>query len=133
MEIMENCIFCKIKDKQIPSFEIWSDDKFYAFLDINPISPGHTLLIPKQHVDYLFDIDEKQYSELFMTARKLAPMLKRGTGAKRIGIIVEGFLVPHAHIHLVPLNQGNQLNPANAKPMDKTELAKIAERIKNVL
>ncbi len=124
-----NCIFCKIVKEEIPSAKIWEDEKYLAFLDVNPINSGHTLLIPKKHTDYLFDFNDKEYSELMLKAKHLAKLLKNKLNPKRVGIAVEGFFIPHAHIHIVPLNKGNELNPERAKPMSKEELNKIAEKI----
>jgi len=123
------CVFCKIIRGDIPSIKIWEDEKFFAFLDINPINPGHTLLIPKRHHDYLFDLEDEEYKELMLTAKKIAGILKDKLNPKRVGLAVEGFFVPHVHIHLVPLNKGNELNPERAKRMDVEELNRIAKRI----
>jgi len=125
----EDCIFCKIVNGEIPAVKIWEDEKYLAFLDMSPINPGHTLLIPKKHSDYLFDLTDKEYSELMLKAKKIAKMLKEKLNPKRIGMAVEGFFIPHVHIHLVPLNKGNELNPERAKPMKILELNKIAEKI----
>jgi len=130
---MSECIFCKIISGEIPSVKIWEDEEFFAFLDINPISPGHTLLIPKKHTDYLFDIEEPEYSELFKRAKKISKSLKEALESKRIGVVVEGLLVPHAHIHLIPINEPGQLEHGNSKKMDPEELAKIAEKIRSRL
>ncbi len=126
----DNCIFCKIAKGEIPSVKIFENDKYLAFLDMNPINPGHTLVIPKKHSDYVFDLEEKEYSELMLTAKKIAEKIKNGLKPKRVGLVVEGFLIPHVHIHLVPINHPNELNPERAKPMNKEELNKIAEKIK---
>jgi histidine triad (HIT) family protein len=128
---MDDCIFCKISEGKIPSFKVYEDERFLAFLDINPVNPGHTLLIPKKHVDNLFDIEEPLYSELFKTAKKLSKPLTKAMGAKRVGVIVEGFLVHHAHIHLIPINRGNELDPGRARKAEPAELAAVAEKIRN--
>lgn len=130
---MEDCIFCKIAGGKIPSAKVYEDEKFFAFLDINPVAPGHTLLIPKKHVDNLFDIEEPLYSEMFQTAKKLSKPLTKAMGAKRVGVIVEGFLVHHAHVHLVPMKSGGDLNPGNARRADPAELAINAEKIRKQL
>lgn len=130
---MDDCIFCKIGAGKIPSAKVYEDEKFFAFLDINPIAPGHTLLIPKKHVDNLFDIDEPLYSEMFQTAKKISKPLVKSMGAKRAGVIVEGFLVHHAHIHLIPMRSGGDLDPANARKAEPAELAAVAEKIRNQL
>lgn len=127
---MADCIFCKIVAGEIPSAKVWEDENFYAFLDINPINPGHTLLIPKKHEDYLFELADPHYSEIFQAAKKLAHPLKNATGATRIGLIVEGFLVPHVHLHLIPIHGGGELDPGRAKKADPEELSKMAEKIR---
>ncbi len=127
----ENCLFCKIVKGEIPSVKIWEDEKHLAFLDVAPRNLGHVLLIPKKHSEYLFDLNDGEYNELMLKAKFIAKLLKEKLMPKRVGIAVEGFFIPHAHIHIVPLNKGNELNPEAAKPIDKEELNKIAERIKN--
>ena len=127
---MTDCIFCKIAEGSIPSSKIWEDENSFAFLDINPIAPGHTLLIPKKHQDYLFDMEDEKYSEMMLKAKKLSNSIKKATGAKRIGVMVEGFLVPHAHIHLIPISSPADFNSRNARKADPKELREMAERIK---
>ncbi len=126
---MENCIFCKILKQEIPCFKIWEDKKHLAFLDVNPINPGHTLVVPKKHDDYLFDLSDKEYSELMLAAKSIAKLIKKKMGCKRIGVAVEGFAVPHVHIHLVPLNKGNELNPEKARRMSDEELKKVKDKL----
>jgi histidine triad (HIT) family protein len=126
---MEDCIFCKIANGEIPSVKIWEDKKYLAFLDMNPINSGHTLLTPKKHNDYIFDLNDSEYSKLMLNAKKIAKLLKKKLNPKRIGIIIEGFAVPHVHIHLVPINNPDEI--CNKRKSIKTEeLNKIAERIK---
>ncbi|MBI2043896.1 HIT family protein [Candidatus Pacearchaeota archaeon] len=127
---MKDCIFCKIINGEIPAEKIFEDKRYLAFLDINPINPGHTILIPKKHTDYLFDLNDKEYSELIIKAKEIAQILKDRLMPKRVGLAVEGFAVPHVHIHLVPLNKGNELNPERAKSMSAEDLKKIAKKIK---
>jgi histidine triad (HIT) family protein len=127
---MENCIFCKIISKEIPSFNIWENENFLAFLEINPVNPGHVLLIPKIHQDYLFDLEDSLYSEIFAIAKKLSLPLKNVFNAKKIGIIVEGFDMPHAHIHLIPINKGNELDRSRAKKETPEMLKEYCKRIK---
>jgi histidine triad (HIT) family protein len=126
---MENCIFCKIVKGEIPCVKIWEDEKHLAFLDLNPINPGHTLVIPKKHTDYIFDLEDKEYNDLMLQSKIIAKRLKISLNSKRIGIAVEGFAIPHVHIHLVPLNNGSELNPERAKPANQEELEKIAKII----
>jgi len=123
---MENCIFCKIVKGEIQSIKIWEDKDYLAFLDANPINPGHILLIPKKHTEYLFDLNNNEYSELMLKVKYLARLLKNKLNPRRVGIIIEGFGVLHVHIHLVPLNKGNELNPERAKPSSKENLERIA-------
>ncbi|NMB66687.1 HIT family protein [Candidatus Woesearchaeota archaeon] len=125
----ENCIFCKIVNKEIPCYKVWENKKYLAFLDMNPINPGHVLLIPKKHTNYIFDLKNVEYLRLMNNTKKIAKLLKEKLNCKRIGIAVEGFFVPHVHVHIVPLNQGNELNPERAKPMNKEDLKKIQEKI----
>ena len=114
---------------EIPIFKIWEDEKYLAFLDNNPVKPGHTLLIPKKHTDYIFDLSDDEYCELMLTAKKVAKLLKSKLHPKRVGIAVEGFGVSHVHVHLVPIDKGYELNPSNAKPAVKGELEEIAKKI----
>jgi len=124
---MNDCVFCKIIKGEIPAVKIWEDEKHLAFLDANPINPGHVLVVPKNHSDYVFDLSDKEYTELMLKSRKLAKMLKEKLKPKRIGMAVEGFGVPHVHVHLVPVNKGNELNPERAKSSNNDELEKIAK------
>jgi len=127
---MENCLFCKIIKGELPSYKIWENERFLAFLDINPICPGHTILIPKKHVDYIFGLEEPLYLEMFKIVKQLSKALKKAIRSKKIGLVVEGFNVSHAHIHLVPINKGNELNSSRAKKGDSEKLLKIQEKIK---
>jgi histidine triad (HIT) family protein len=129
---MTDCIFCKIVKGEIPSYKIWEDDKFYAFLDIRPISAGHVLLIPKKHHDYLFDYNNKDYLEIMLKAKMLVPRIKKASGAKRVGLAVEGISVPHLHLHLVPINNVNDLDPCKAKPATYKELQEMYEKLKHL-
>lgn len=128
-----DCIFCKIIKGEIPSYKIHENEKHFAFLDINPLNDGHLLIIPKRHEDYIFDLTDKEYQDIFNEAKKLAEPLKRVTKAKRIAIVVEGMAVPHIHIHLIPLNDGDALIKVKPKPIDHKKLSEIAEKIKKEL
>jgi len=125
-----DCIFCMIKDGKIPSEKVWEDERFIAFLDINPVNPGHTLIIPKKHEDYIFELDDAEYAALFKAAKTVAGPLKKATGAKRIGMLIEGFLVPHAHLHLIPINKGSEMSPGNYKKATPEELRAMGAKIK---
>ncbi len=126
-----DCVFCKISNGEIPSAKIFEDHEVFAFLDINPINPGHALIIPKKHVDSIFDSEPELYSRLFSSARLLSAPIQRATGARRIGVVVEGFLVRHAHIHLVPINGGGELDFRRARKAEPAELEEMARKIKD--
>ena len=106
---MQESIFSKIIKGEIPSHKIYEDDQVFAFLDIHPINPGHTLLIPKKQVDHLWDLEESKYHHIWDVAKQLAGHIQDTLEPKRVGVIVEGFGVPHAHIHLIPLIHGNDI------------------------
>lgn len=97
-------IFTKIVNKEIPSYKIAETDKFYAFLDINPLAKGHTLVIPKKEIDYIFSVEDDLIAEMMVFAKKVALALETHIPCKRIGMAVLGLEVPHAHIHLIPIN-----------------------------
>jgi len=108
-------IFSRIVKGEIPSYKIAEDDKFYAFLDINPLAEGHTLVIPKIEVDYLFDLDDETLAGLTIFAKRVAKAIEKAIPCKRIGVAVLGLEVPHAHIHLVPLNKESDIDFHKAK------------------
>ncbi len=122
-------LFSKIIDGELPCHKIFEDEEFFAFLDINPVNPGHTLLVPKLPVDNVFDLEDDLFSRLFLTAKRLSAPLQKATGCKRVGIAVEGFCIPHVHVHLVPVNGGNELNPERAKAADPAELDRMRQMI----
>ena len=97
-------IFSKIVAGEIPSYKVAEDEKYYAFLDINPLAKGHTLVIPKVEVDYIFDLDDETLAGLTKFAKKIAHKIKEQTGCKKVAMVVLGLEVPHAHIHLIPMN-----------------------------
>jgi len=103
-------IFSRIVKGEIPSYRVAEDERFYAFLDINPLAEGHTLVIPKQEVDYLFDLDPEMLSGLTLFAQRVAKAVEKAVPCKRIGVAVLGLEVPHAHIHLVPLNRESDID-----------------------
>jgi len=127
---METCIFCQIIEGIKPAHKIWESDDFLAFLSLHPCNPGHTCLIPKTHVDYVFDLDEPLYSGIFQLAKQLSEPLKKATEAKRIGIAIEGFSVPHVHLHLVPLYNVAELDPHRHIKQNSVEVAEMAENIR---
>ncbi len=108
-------IFARIASGEIPSYKIAGDDRFFAFLDINPLAKGHTLVIPKKETDYLFDMDEETYKDLWLFAMKVAKAIKQVVPCIKVGVAVIGLEVPHAHIHLVPLNTMDDINFSRPK------------------
>ena len=126
-------LFTKIIQGEIPCHKILEDDNCFAFLDIRPINPGHTLVIPKKEIDYVFDLDDELLGGLMIFAKKVAGAIKKEMPCERVGIMVAGLEVPHTHIHLVPMFKIADLNFANATPTDNKELAKVAERIRKHL
>jgi histidine triad (HIT) family protein len=127
---MAECIFCKIVAKEIPSFLVWEDDRFMAFLDLQPVNPGHLLIIPKEHIENIFDMPDGLYEEIFNIAKALSTPLQNAMKSGKVGMAVEGFGVPHAHLHLIPINHSGEIDSSRAKPMAAEELAAIAEKIK---
>jgi histidine triad (HIT) family protein len=124
-------IFTKIIRREEPGYIVWEDKEFIALLDINPIKPGHTLVIPKEEVDSIFDLSEEQYKKIWEIVKFLASPLQKATQAKRIGIAVEGFGVPHTHIHLVPVNNTCDLDPNKSKKATQEELETMHSQILN--
>lgn len=123
-------IFSKIVAGQIPSYKVAEDDNYYAFLDISPVAKGHTLVIPKHEVDYIFDLDSEEYQGLWAFAQRVARAMKQAIPCKRIAVAVLGLEVPHCHIHLAPINTEGDMN--FAKPhlkLDATEMQAIADSI----
>lgn len=124
-------IFTKIINGEIPCHKIAEDEHHIAFLDINPVSEGHTLVVPKDEIDYLFDLPDKRLTSLMLFAKKIAHVLDRAMGCMRTGVIVEGLEVPHAHIHLIPIYRTDQVVALHgAKTADQDSLAKTADKIR---
>ncbi|MFI5158908.1 MAG: HIT family protein [Sphingobacteriales bacterium] len=127
-------IFSKIVSGEIPAYKVAESNEFLAFLDINPLAEGHVLVIPKKEVDYIFDLDDETYVGLQLFAKIVATGLKQAISCKRIGVAVIGLEVPHAHIHLIPMNQVDDLNFARPKlSFTAKELEATAEKIKEAL
>lgn len=125
-------IFSKIVKGEIPSYKIAEDEHYYAFLDINPLAEGHTLVIPKKEVDYLFDLDDELYQGLFLFAKKVAKAIERVIPCERIGMTVIGLEVPHAHIHLIPINSIYDMDFKKPKlKLSQEEFKEISEKIQN--
>lgn len=123
-------IFAKIVLGEIPSYKIAEDDRFFAFLDISPLKKGHTLVIPKKEIDYLFDLDSETYLGLLAFSKKVAEAIKKSVPCKRISMQVIGLEVPHAHVHLIPITTMSDCNWTNEKlKLTKEEFEEIAKRI----
>lgn len=122
-------IFSKIVAGEIPCYRIAEDDKHLAFLDVNPNAEGHTLCIPKKEVDRLFDLSEEDYTALLLFSRKVALALKKTVPCKRIGMTVIGLEVPHAHVHLIPLNTMEDATFGKKVQIDPQALQVLAEKI----
>src|SRR6267142_4309534 len=108
-------IFTRIINREIPGYIVAEDYRFIAFLDINPLSLGHTLIVPKKEIDYFFDVDDGTLSALMVFAKRVSLAIKKSVKCKRVGVAVIGFEVPHAHLHLVPMNHMVDINFANPK------------------
>lgn len=125
-------IFSKIVTGEIPCHKVGETDDFLAFLDIMPVAPGHTLVIPKQEVDYYFDLEDHVLTGLTLFAKTLAPKIETVVPCARIGVSVVGLEVPHAHVHLIPINHIGDMDFAKQRNQaDHAELAKLAEAIRN--
>lgn len=122
-------IFQRIINGEIPSYPVWEDEDHFAFLDISPIAPGHTLVVPKRPSPYLFDLEDGEYASLFLAAKNVARVLKIAMGTPRVGVIVAGYGVQdHVHIHLVPIRSESDLTGSSIT-VDSAEMHKIRERI----
>ena len=127
-------IFTKIIRGEIPSYKIAENEYAFAFLDINPLAKGHTLVVPNKEVDYLFDLEEPDYSELMRFAKKVAPAIEKSVSCERIGMAVVGLEVPHAHIHLVPINSVTDLDFSRPKlKLSEAEFENLAALIRSNL
>ena len=126
-------IFTKIIAGEIPAYKIAENDKFLAFLDVNPNAKGHTLCIPKQEINKIFDMNEDLYLELMQFSRKIAIALEKAIVCKRVGMAVIGLEVPHAHVHLIPLNEMDEMRFSNKVKLDKEEFESIVKSIQHYL
>lgn len=124
-------IFTKIIQREIPAHIIAEDEKFIAFLDVFPLAKGHCLVVPKEETDYLFDLDDDTTAGIHVFAKRVAKAIKKVIPCKRIGVAVLGLEVPHAHIHLIPINQLSDINFGREKlKLEPAEMQDIAEKIK---
>lgn len=123
-------LFSRIINGEIPSYKIAENEHFYAFLDISPLSPGHTLVIPKLETDYLFDLPEKYLEEILVFARPLAKAIQQSVPCKRCGVAVIGLEVPHAHLHIVPINNADDINFTRPKlSLSPGEMKSVQDKI----
>ncbi len=126
-------IFEKIIAEEVPSYKIWEDEKAYAFLDISPFAPGHTLVVPKKPSPYIFDLNDEEYTNLFLAAKNVAKKLKIALTVPRVGVIVAGFgVVDHVHIHLIPIHSEGELL-GGPRQISKEEMKKIQKKILEVM
>ena len=127
-------IFSRIIAGEIPCYKIAEDDRFFAFLDINPLSKGHTLVVPKLEVDYIFHLDDEMLSGMMLFAKKVAIAIEKSVPCVRIGVAIIGLEVPHAHIHLIPINKESDMNFKNPKlKLPADEMNEIAAGIRQQL
>lgn len=124
-------IFSRIIAGEIPSYKIAEDEKFFAFLDINPLATGHLLVVPKQETDYIFDLDDELLGEMILFSKRVSKAMKKAIDCNRIGMMVLGLEVPHAHIHLVPIRTEGDMSLAKPRvKLSKEEFEAIAESIR---
>jgi histidine triad (HIT) family protein len=127
-------IFSKIVRGEIPSYKIYEDALFYSFLDINPMSKGHVLVIPKQEIDYIFDLDDAVLAEMIVVSKRIAGAIKQAIPCQRVGLMVVGMEVPHTHIHLIPITKESDMNLSNPKlQLTTVEFEQIAQDIRGKL
>ena len=127
-------IFSKIVRNELPSFNVYENENHLAFLDINPLKIGHTLVIPKKEIDYIFDINSKEYDDLWNFAKIVAKGMRKVIECERISIVVMGLDVPHAHIHLIPFNNINDIDFSKPKlKISNEEMQNTADLIKNAI
>ena len=125
-----DCIFCNIISDPSQALVVYNDDDFLAFLDINPINEGHTLLIPKKHTESIWDMEKNDYNQIFETSKIIQEKLQKAFNPKAVGMAIEGLSVAHTHIHFVPINNVGELNPLMAKRATKDQLIATLQKIK---
>ena len=123
-------LFEKIAAGEIPSYKVAESDKYFAFLDINPVHPGHVLVIPRKQTDYIFDLSDEDYTGLMLFAKRVAKAIRKAIPCKKVGVTVIGLDVPYAHVHLVPMNTGADMNFCAPKlTLPEEEMKEIAAKI----
>lgn len=128
----KNCVFCKVAQRKIEHFQFWEDTSFIAFLDKDQSIFGHVLLIPKNHISYVFNLHKKEYLALLLRAEKIAKALQKLTRCKRVALSIYGFEVPHTHIHLLPLNSLSDTNHKTKRPKKK-EVQRLVNQLEKVV
>lgn len=127
---MADNVFARIVRGELPCHKVWEDERHLAFLDIRPVQPGHTLVIPKADGDYLFDLESEAYGALMQAVHEVARLLKERTGCNRVVVVVLGYEVPHAHVHLIPTRSMADLPSIAGQPADPGELARLAAQLR---
>lgn len=126
-------LFSKIISGEIPGYKIAEDDRFYAFLDINPVRPGHTLVVPKEEKDYLFDLDDETLGAMMVFARRVASAIKSVTSCRKVGVAVIGLEVNHAHIHLIPITNEGDMDFKKKQTLPEEEMKDLCTRISSAV
>jgi histidine triad (HIT) family protein len=126
-------IFSRIIAGEIPCHKIAENDQYFAFLDVFPCAVGHVLVVPKQEIDYLFDLSDELYAGLMAFAKQIEPAIRQAVPCKRLGVAVIGLEVPHAHVHLIPMNSMNDMNFNHKLKLSQEELAETAAKIRSFL
>jgi histidine triad (HIT) family protein len=127
---MENCVFCKILAGEIPSYKVYEDSRVFAFLDIHPINPGHVLVIPKEHTPDFYNVSDENYTALMAAVKKIGALVQEKMQPKKMGLMVMGWDVPHAHVHVVPMRDYHDITSGRILEGKTTEPA--AEELANV-
>ncbi len=124
-------IFTRIIEGEIPCYKLFEDDRVFSFLDINPVSMGHALVIPKQEVDYIFDVEDDLFQHLFLTSKRISKAIEKSVECERVSIAVVGLEVPHAHVHLIPIKEMEDFSFSNNKlSLTEIEFQDLAKRIR---
>jgi histidine triad (HIT) family protein len=126
-------IFSRIIAGEIPCYKIAENDQYFAFLDVFPCAVGHVLVVPKQEIDYLFDLNDELYAGLMAFAKQIEPAIRKAITCKRVGVAIIGLEVPHAHVHLIPMNSMNDMNFNHKLKLSQEELAETAAKIRSFL
>jgi histidine triad (HIT) family protein len=128
-----DCLFCALVAGRVPARKVFESRDHVAFFPLKHINPAHTLIIPRHHVDYVFDMDDGEYHALWTLAKRLAPAVQRVSNAARVGILVEGLSVPHVHVHLVPVNALADIDPARERALDDAEADRLASALRDAI